>query len=91
MKQATTRLLAALALCSSAGLAFAQGNPPTTTSPNPATGAGQQNPVGGPMGTTGTQVQETSPGTTPAPAAAPNTTAQAPAADPMRPARADRN
>jgi len=93
MKQATTHLLAALAL-GSAGLAFAQGNPPTTEPPNPATAAGQQNPTGGPMGTTGTQVQNTTPGMAPAPApaAAPpaDTSAQAPA-DPMRPARADRN
>ncbi|RZL63114.1 MAG: proteophosphoglycan ppg4 [Variovorax sp.] len=89
-------ILAALAL-GTASAAFAQGNPPTTAPANPALGAGQQNPVGGPMGTTGTQAQNpgtaapatggmtnnTNSGTTMAPAA--------PAAEPMRPARADRN
>ncbi|VWX58645.1 conserved exported hypothetical protein [Burkholderiales bacterium 8X] len=53
---ARKHLLAALVLGAS-GLAFAQGTPPNTTSPNPATGAGQQSPAGGPMGTTGTMPQ----------------------------------
>jgi hypothetical protein len=52
----TSSLIAALAL-GAAGIAFAQGNPPTTASPNPATGAGQQSPAGGPMGATGTMPQ----------------------------------
>jgi hypothetical protein len=41
----TSTLVAALALAA-AGTAFAQGNPPTTASPNPATAAGQQSPAG---------------------------------------------
>ncbi len=53
MKAAT----AAVVLCGAAGLAFAQATPPTTASPNPATGAGQQSPAGGPMGTTGVMPQ----------------------------------
>ena len=84
----STRLLAILAL-GTAGAAFAQGNPPTTAVPNPATGAGQQNPVGGPMGTTGTPVA-----TPAAPGAAMNATPPAEPmrpAPPMRPMRADRN
>lgn len=48
---------AAVVLCGAAGLAFAQGTPPNTASPNPATGAGQQSPAGGPMGTTGVMPQ----------------------------------
>ena len=48
---------AAAVLCGAAGLAFAQGTPPNTASPNPATGAGQQSPAGGPMGTTGVMPQ----------------------------------
>lgn len=52
----TSRLIAALAM-GAAGAAFAQGNPPTTAPPNPATAAGQQNPAGGPMGTTGVTPQ----------------------------------
>ncbi|ADU37210.1 type IV secretory pathway TrbL component [Variovorax boronicumulans] len=56
----TSSLLAALAL-GAAGVAFAQGNPPTTAPANPATAAGQQSPAGGPMGTTGTTPQNTSP------------------------------
>lgn len=87
-------ILAALAL-GTAGATFAQGNPPTTAPANPALAAGQQNPVGGPMGTTGTPAQNpgaAAPMAAPmnnnmAPAAAP----AAPAAEPMRPARADRN
>ncbi|MDQ0070364.1 cobalamin biosynthesis Mg chelatase CobN [Variovorax boronicumulans] len=56
----TSSLLAALAL-GAAGVAFAQGNPPTTAPANPATAAGQQSPAGGAMGTTGTTPQNTSP------------------------------
>lgn len=85
----STRLLAILAL-GTASAAFAQGNPPTTAVPNPATGAGQQSPAGGPMGTTGAQVAEpAAPGT----GAAMNTTppAQPMRPAPMRPMRADRN
>ena len=41
------------------GAAFAQGTPPTTAPANPATGAGQQSPAGGAMGTTGTTPQNT--------------------------------
>ncbi len=92
----TSHLVAALAL-TAAGAAFAQGNPPTTAPPNPATAAGQQNPVGGPMGTTGTTPQSNM-AATPAPAPMrgtamsqdPGSTSMA-AAQPMRPARADRN
>jgi len=93
----TSSLMAALAL-GTAGIAFAQGNPPTTIPPNPATAAGQQNPTGGPMGTTGTTPQNTSPsGSTAAPMAqssqgmssSSSTMAAEPA--PMRQARADRN
>jgi hypothetical protein len=53
----TSSLVAALALAA-AGTVFAQGNPPTTASPNPATAAGQQSPAGGPMGTTGHHAAE---------------------------------
>lgn len=88
MKTTLATLGAALAFGATASIAVAQGNPPTTVPPNPATAAGQQNPAGGPMGTTGTMPQN--PGgsmgaatTSPQPAA--------PAAQPMRPARADRN
>lgn len=88
----STRLLAILAL-GTASAAFAQGNPPTTTVPNPATGAGQQSPAGGPMGTTGAQVAQPA-----APGAGTgmntmNTTppAQPMSPAPMRPMRADRN
>jgi hypothetical protein len=59
----TSSLIAALAL-GAAGIAFAQGNPPTTASPNPATGAGQQSPAGGPMGATGTMPQSGTSGAT---------------------------
>ena len=61
----TSRLIAALAL-GAAGAAFAQGNPPTTAPPNPATAAGQQNPAGGPMGTTGVTPQSPQAGSAPA-------------------------
>ncbi|MBU0827710.1 MAG: proteophosphoglycan ppg4 [Gammaproteobacteria bacterium] len=46
-------LLAGLATVAVVGTAVAQGTPPTTASPNAATGAGQQSTQGTPMGTTG--------------------------------------
>jgi hypothetical protein len=87
MIKRTLPLLAAL-LMGAASIATAQGNPPNTTSPNPATAAGQQTQQGTPMGTTGTP--------TPAAAAPMNNATMAPApstgsAPAMRPARADRN
>ena len=57
MKKAATHLIAALAL-GGAGMAFAQGTPPTTAPANPALGAGQQNQTGTPMGTTGVLPQQ---------------------------------
>lgn len=83
-----------------AGVAFAQGNPPTTAPANPATGAGQQSPAGGPMGTTGTTPQNTQSGTTTSPPPTSSSTMSTPApssdsttmaASQPRPARADRN
>ncbi|QFZ86848.1 MULTISPECIES: proteophosphoglycan ppg4 [Variovorax] len=87
-----------------AGVAFAQGNPPTTAPANPATGAGQQSPTGGPMGTTGTTPQNTQSGSTmsspPSTGStgsstmntpAPSTDSTTMAANEPRPARADRN
>lgn len=81
-----------------AGAAFAQGNPPTTAPANPATAAGQQNPAGGPMGTTGTTPQNTQSGSTAAPPSAGTMSAPPPSSDSTnmaattpRPARADRN
>lgn len=87
----------AFALISLTGLASAQGTPPNTTSPNPATAAGQQTQTGTPMGTTGTLTQGTQ-----APAASPPAASTMPstpmAADTStrgtgteRVARADRN
>lgn len=94
MIKRTVPLLAAL-MFGTAGMAFAQGNPPTTASPNPATAAGQQTQQGTPMGTTGTP---TGPGggTIAAPStgmgnAATTTPAATPSQPAMRPARADRN
>jgi len=100
----TSRLIAALAL-GAAGAAFAQGNPPTTAPPNPATAAGQQNPSGGPMGTTGVTPQSPQTGSAPPASSAPPTaqgstdtgssagTSMAASGDTpaMRRARADRN
>lgn len=98
----TSALVAALALAA-AGTAFAQGNPPTTATPNPATAAGQQNPAGGPMGTTGTMPQNNSGSGANATAGSGSssssmstgsnndTTAMGSNSRPMRPARADRN
>lgn len=96
---------AAFAIAGAAGLAVAQGTPPTTSSPNPATGAGQQA-----QGTQGTQ-GSTPMGTTGTPAAQGGTMSSGSAAsgstsgsgtmstdtttprssDNMRVARADRN
>lgn len=89
----STRLLAILAL-GTASAAFAQGNPPTTAVPNPATGAGQQapTPAGGPMGTTGTPTAQPGMQTPPPPPPAAGMPPPAPRDPaPMRPARADRN
>jgi hypothetical protein len=90
----TSTLVAAFALAA-AGTAFAQGNPPTTASPNPATAAGQQSPAGGPMGTTGTTPQNNTAGASgnaaSAPSSASDSNTMASNNRPMRPARADRN
>lgn len=95
MKTTLATLGAALAFGATASIAIAQGNPPTTVPPNPATAAGQQSPAGGPMGTTGTMPQNPSGATgassAPPPAATMSPQPTAPAAEPMRPARADRN
>jgi len=94
MIKRTAPLLAAL-LMGAAGLAVAQGNPPNTTSPNPATGAGQQTQQGTPMGTTGTPTPSTGAGSAPMNSGSTTTTpSQSPnmSSEPaMRPARADRN
>jgi hypothetical protein len=89
----TSSLIAALAL-GTAGVAFAQGNPPTTAPANPATAAGQQNPVGGPMGTTGTTPQNNAPAAAaPMPQSSAGTSSSSTMSSepPMRQARADRN
>ncbi|MBJ2154342.1 proteophosphoglycan ppg4 [Variovorax sp. IB41] len=99
----TSSFIAALAL-GAAGVAFAQGNPPTTAPANPATAAGQQNPSGGPMGTTGTTPQNnsssgsvssgtTSSGSTMSQGSQGNMNSGStmPSDQPMRQARADRN
>ncbi|KIQ25710.1 proteophosphoglycan ppg4 [Variovorax paradoxus] len=88
----TSSLIAALAL-GTAGIAFAQGNPPTTAPANPATAAGQQNPVGGPMGTTGTTPQNNAPAAAPMPQSSAGTSSSSTMSSepPMRQARADRN
>jgi hypothetical protein len=99
----STHLIAALALGAAAGVAFAQGTPPTTASPNPATGAGQQSQTGTPMGTTGVLTQNnnsgsaagTSSGTTMSQGSGTMNSGSGGTnmaqAEPMRPARADRN
>lgn len=91
MKSTLATLAAALAIGATASIAVAQGTPPTTVPPNPATAAGQQNPVGGPMGTTGTSPQAPAASTMPAPAGTMSTPPAPRATEPMRPARADRN
>ncbi|BEP61703.1 hypothetical protein GmRootV213_22570 [Variovorax sp. V213] len=95
----TSRLIAALAL-GAAGAAFAQGNPPTTAPANPATAAGQQNPSGGPMGTTGVTPESggatrttppTAQGSTDTSSSSGTTMAASSDTRAMRRARADRN
>ena len=98
---------AAFAIAGATGLAVAQGNPPTTSSPNPATGAGQQTQStpstqgSTPMGTTGTPAAQGS-GTMSSGSAASgstsgsgtmssNDTTTPRSSDNMRVARADRN
>ncbi|OGB08906.1 MAG: hypothetical protein A3E23_16560 [Burkholderiales bacterium RIFCSPHIGHO2_12_FULL_65_48] len=91
-------LLAGLATVAVVGTAMAQGTPPTTASPNAATGAGQQSSQGTPMGTTGVGGGGAATATTqaaPAPAAAaPATTDRTMSGSgsaTTRPMRADRN
>ncbi len=91
-------LLAGLATVAVVGTAMAQGTPPTTASPNAATGAGQQSSQGTPMGTTGVGGGGSATATTqaaPAPAAAaPVTTDRTMSGSggaTTRPMRADRN
>ena len=91
-------LLAGLATVAVVGTAMAQGTPPTTASPNAATGAGQQSSQGTPMGTTGVGGGGAATATTqaaPAPAAAaPVTTDRTISGSggaTTRPMRADRN
>lgn len=91
-------LLAGLATVAVVGTAMAQGTPPTTASPNAATGAGQQSSQGTPMGTTGVGGGGAATPTTqaaPAPAAAaPVTTDRTMSGSggaTTRPMRADRN
>ncbi|CAN7212948.1 MULTISPECIES: proteophosphoglycan ppg4 [unclassified Acidovorax] len=91
-------LLAGLAAVAVVGTAMAQGTPPTTASPNAATGAGQQSSQGTPMGTTGVGGGGAATATTqaaPAPAAAaPVTTDRTMSGSggaTTRPMRADRN
>ena len=57
-------LLAGLATVAVVGTAIAQSNPPSTASPNAATGAGQQSSQNTPMGTTGTGTGASGTGTT---------------------------
>ena len=91
-------LLAGLAAVAVVGTAMAQGTPPTTASPNAATGAGQQSSQGTPMGTTGVGGGGAATATTqaaPAPAAAapvtPDRTMSGSGGATTRPMRADRN
>lgn len=91
-------LLAGLATVAVMGTAMAQGTPPTTASPNAATGAGQQSSQGTPMGTTGVGGGGAATGATqaaPAPAAAApvttDTTMSGSGGATTRPMRADRN
>lgn len=91
-------LLAGLATVAVVGTAMAQGTPPTTASPNAATGAGQQSSQGTPMGTTGVGGGGAATGTTQAAparaAAAPvttDTTMSGTGGATTRPMRADRN
>ena len=91
-------LLAGLATVAVMGTAMAQGTPPTTASPNAATGAGPQSSQGTPMGTTGVGGGGAATGATqaaPAPAAAApvttDTTMSGSGGATTRPMRADRN
>jgi len=95
----TSIIAAALAFATS-GAVLAQGNPPTTAPANPATAAGQQNPAGGPMGTTGTTPQNNSGSSATMQSSGSMATgtsndtsmaSNASATQRMRPARADRN
>lgn len=91
-------LLAGLATVAVVGTAVAQGTPPTTASPNAATGAGQQSTQSTPMGTTGVGSGGAATGNAPA---APATAATPPGNSSStmsdtggattRPMRADRN
>lgn len=96
-------LLAGIATVAVVGTAIAQGNPPTTASPNPATGAGQQSSQNTPMGTTGTATGNNSNSAASGAGAAPGTSGASMGASSSadmgaatggtnrRPARADRN
>lgn len=98
-------LFAGLATVAVVGTAMAQGTPPTTASPNAATGAGQQSSQGTPMGTTGvgggggaaTGTMQPAPAQAraPAPGAVAPVTRDAPMSSSggatTRPMRADRN
>ena len=85
---------AAALVIAGASFAVAQGNPPTTGSPNPATGAGQQaqgtqgSQGSTPMGTTGTPAAQ---GGTSGSGTMSSTDAAPRASDTTRMARADRN
>lgn len=87
-------LLAGLATVAVVGTAMAQGTPPTTASPNAATGAGQQSSQGTPMGTTGVGGGGAATPAAPAAAATPptsTTTMSGTGGATTRPMRADRN
>lgn len=87
-------LLAGLATVAIVGTAVAQGTPPTTASPNAATGAGQQSTQGTPMGTTGVGGGGAATPAAPAAAATPptsTTTMSGTGGATTRPMRADRN
>ncbi len=94
-------LLAGLATVAVVGTAIAQGTPPTTASPNAATGAGQQSTQGTPMGTTGvggggaatgnTQAAPATAATPPTTTTTTNTNMSGTGGATTRPMRADRN
>jgi hypothetical protein len=91
-------LLAGLATVAVVGTAVAQGTPPTTASPNAATGAGQQSSQGTPMGTTGvggggaaTATTQAAPAPTAAAPVTTDTTMSGSGGATTRPMRADRN
>jgi hypothetical protein len=102
MTRSIKMAMAAIALTSAAGFAIAQGNPPTTSSPNPATAAGQQTQQNTPMGTTGTPATNqgamsgstggtTTNQATTSPSTSQDMTAQGDTQRSTRVARADRN